>query len=117
MIRVRRIPDAKAPWLQRKHDYIIHLSAASDDALLVTTADKLHNARAICVDLQADGAQILERFKGSPEQILWYHREVLAVVRQRGENASLGAQLEQTVTLLQKLIAIPPGSLSVGGDG
>lgn len=99
-------PEAKAPWIQRKQSYITHLSHASDDALLVTTADKLHNARAICVDLRLDGPQTLGRFKGSPEQILWYYREVLAVVRERGVSSSLVGQLEESVTLLERLIGI-----------
>ena len=37
----------KPPWRERKERYIAHLADASDSVLLVSAADKLHNARAI----------------------------------------------------------------------
>jgi (p)ppGpp synthase/HD superfamily hydrolase len=40
----------KPPWRERKKTYIRHLSEASDRALLVSLADKLHNARAMLRD-------------------------------------------------------------------
>jgi (p)ppGpp synthase/HD superfamily hydrolase len=38
---------AKPPWRERKERYIRHLLEASDGAILVSLADKLHNGRAI----------------------------------------------------------------------
>ncbi len=40
-------PENKLPWHQRKQAYLAKLTAASPDALLVSVADKLHNARTI----------------------------------------------------------------------
>jgi (p)ppGpp synthase/HD superfamily hydrolase len=40
----------KPPWRQRKERYIRHLPDASDDAILVSLADKLDNARAMLRD-------------------------------------------------------------------
>ena len=42
----------KPPWQARKDAYIAHLEDASLDILIVSCADKLHNARAILTDLQ-----------------------------------------------------------------
>ncbi len=42
----------KAPWKQRKTAYIAHVLTASRSARLVSSCDKLHNARAILADYQ-----------------------------------------------------------------
>jgi len=44
------VPDAsgaKADWGERKRSYLAHLAEAPSEVLLVSGADKLHNARAI----------------------------------------------------------------------
>ena len=59
------VPDAngeKADWWDRKTAYLEHLEKASDDVLLVSGADKLHNARAIVIDLQEIGPAVFDRF-------------------------------------------------------
>jgi (p)ppGpp synthase/HD superfamily hydrolase len=61
------------PWRQRKEAHLQHLAAASEDALLVSACDKLHNARAIVFDLRAVGPQMMERFDGRIEGRLWYY--------------------------------------------
>jgi GTP pyrophosphokinase len=53
----------KEDWWLRKRRYLAHLQEAPDDVLLVSGADKLHNARAILADLRAEGAAVFERFK------------------------------------------------------
>jgi (p)ppGpp synthase/HD superfamily hydrolase len=56
-------PKAKAPWRDRKRAYLEHLRASSDQAyLLVSCADKLHNAQAILRDFRADGHEVWVRF-------------------------------------------------------
>jgi (p)ppGpp synthase/HD superfamily hydrolase len=60
----------KLPYAERKAAHIAHLRDASDDVLLVTAADKLHNARAIHTDLIIDGPDMLKRFNARPDQIL-----------------------------------------------
>ena len=79
-------PDAsgkKAPWLERKTAYLHHLKAASDDVLLVSCSDKLHNARAIVSDLINEGPSVFNRFSSSTEQTLWYYRQLAIVFTNR----------------------------------
>ena len=45
----------KPPWRERKEAYIGHLEHAGADIWLVSCADKLYNARAICTDLRQIG--------------------------------------------------------------
>ena len=50
-----------------------HLETAAPGVLLVSAADKLHNARSILADLRELGEKLWERFNSSPRQQLWYY--------------------------------------------
>lgn len=79
-------PEAKrADWEKRKQCYLAHLAEASDEALLVSGCDKLHNARAIATDLRnpAIGAAVFDRFTGKRDGTLWYYREIARVFSKR----------------------------------
>jgi len=73
----------KAPWLERKTAYLRHLEEASDEVLLVSCSDKLHNARAIVSDLINEGPSVFKRFSSTPEQTLWYYRQLANVFTNR----------------------------------
>jgi hypothetical protein len=75
--------EAKAPWRLRKEAHIERLFGASEDILLVTAADKTHNARAIVTDLDLIGSALWERFNAPPRDILWYYEGVHNVLRMR----------------------------------
>jgi (p)ppGpp synthase/HD superfamily hydrolase len=79
-------PDAsgkKAPWLERKTAYLQHLEASSDEVLLVSCSDKLHNARAIVSDLINEGPSVFDRFSSTTEQTLWYYRQLASIFNNR----------------------------------
>jgi (p)ppGpp synthase/HD superfamily hydrolase len=81
------VPDAsgiKPPWQARKQAYLEHLKSASDDVLLVSGSDKLHNARAIVEDLLSIGQKVFERFSASKEQTLWYYENLAQIFESRG---------------------------------
>jgi len=63
----------KPPWRDRKQAYLDHLADAEPEVLLVSAADKLHNARAICSDLTRHGLAVFDRFKGGRDGTLWYY--------------------------------------------
>ncbi|HYJ30182.1 MAG TPA: HD domain-containing protein [Allosphingosinicella sp.] len=65
--------DPKPPWRQRKHDYLAALEAKPRSSLLVSLADKTHNAQAILADLHAHGDALWDRFTGGKEGSLWYY--------------------------------------------
>jgi GTP pyrophosphokinase len=62
----------KPPWKERKEAYIAHLEHNDSDAVLVSCADKVHNARAICADLRTHGLAVFDRFKDGQKGTLWY---------------------------------------------
>jgi (p)ppGpp synthase/HD superfamily hydrolase len=77
----------KPPWRARKEAYIAHLADATTSVLLVSSADKLHNARAILADLRTQGAALWGRFNGGKEGTLWYYRALADAYARRGGGA------------------------------
>jgi (p)ppGpp synthase/HD superfamily hydrolase len=65
----------KAPWRQRKEDYLARLAMADADVALIAAADKLHNLTATIRDVRAEGRQTLQRF-AEPDHVLWYFASV-----------------------------------------
>src|SRR3954466_7526932 len=63
----------KRPWRERKLDYVAGLrvpAKKSDDALLVTAADKVHNARLIAKDLRTYGPAFWGTFSACEHDLL-----------------------------------------------
>lgn len=90
----------KPDWRWRKERYLNHLEAADGDVLLVSCADKLHNATAILRDHRRIGVQLWSRFNADAAEILWYQRS-LADVFSRRLDSWLADELDRTVTELE----------------
>ena len=102
----------KAPWRQRKEAYIAHVLTASASVRLVSSCDKLHNARAILADYQELGGALWSRFNASPGDILWYYQSLVHAFQQaqeqQGEPPSrVVTQLDRVVTELAGLVPSP----------
>jgi (p)ppGpp synthase/HD superfamily hydrolase len=97
----------KPPWRERKENYIRHLPEASDEAILVSLADKLHNARALLRDFRDVGDKLWERFnEKDPRQHLWYYRSLLKVYTGRGHDGMV-AELRDAIDALAHAIGQP----------
>ena len=71
---------SKASWEERKREYLEHLGQSTDRGyLLVSCADKLHNARAILQDCRAVGDSVWDRFT---DMMFTVFREDEEIVRQ-----------------------------------
>jgi len=90
----------KPPWQERKEAYIAHLASASPSILLVSCADKLHNARAILSDLREVGDSIWDRFNATKQQTLWYYRSLVTEFQRRAVARRLLDELCQVVDAL-----------------
>jgi GTP pyrophosphokinase len=75
----------KPPWRQRKLAYLEHLAAPTTDrsVLLVSAADKLHNARSVVADVRLSGPATWKRFNAGADEQLWYYRSLRDVFRRR----------------------------------
>ncbi len=78
------IGDDKAPWRQRKEQYLAHLVGASQSIQLVSACDKLYNARTIVTDLRRSGPSVWSRFKAGREGSIWYYRALTEIFEQGG---------------------------------
>ena len=93
----------KPPWRARKEAYIAHLrQEVADEVLIVSMADKLHNARSILRDLEKLGDALWERFTGKRDGTLWYYRSLVDAYAVRGaQPADLLAELRSTVESIE----------------
>lgn len=92
-------------WRARKEAYIEKLRRTESlDALRVSCADKLHNARSILIDLRA-GQDVWKRFSVSdPAEQLWYYRSLVEVFEARLKSPRwLPDELERAVGQIGEL--------------
>jgi (p)ppGpp synthase/HD superfamily hydrolase len=70
--------ERKPDWRTRKTRYIQHLEIVDKDVLLVSLADKIHNARSILRDSRTPeiGPRIWERFSKPKNDTLWHYEEL-----------------------------------------
>lgn len=103
-------PEAKyADWRNRKLAYIASLEKKPIASLLVSTCDKLHNARAIVADVQGDaGLAVFERFKVGKEGTLRYYESLARVLLKRSVEGGqrfheLAREFDRTVATMHTL--------------
>jgi GTP pyrophosphokinase len=93
----------KPPWPERKKRYIEHVRHASPEVRLVSSADKLHNARAILGDYRELGEKLWSRFQGGKDGTLWYYRALIEAFREAGTHPVV-EELARTVAQLEELV-------------
>jgi (p)ppGpp synthase/HD superfamily hydrolase len=96
----------KPPWRARKEAYIAHLWDASDGALRVSCADKLHNARSLLADYREIGEELWTRFNvdaRNADAQLWYYESLVAVFEARRPESRATTELARTVGELRTL--------------
>jgi (p)ppGpp synthase/HD superfamily hydrolase len=90
----------KPPWRGRKERYLAHLAGASGSVRLVSSADKLHNARTVLSDYRLLGEDLWTRFNGKKEGTLWYYRAVVDALQ---GDSPIVEELDRVVTELETL--------------
>jgi (p)ppGpp synthase/HD superfamily hydrolase len=90
----------KPPWRERKERYLSHLADASGSVRLVSSADKLHNARTVLADYRLVGEDLWTRFNGKKEGTLWYYRAIVGTLQGDGP---IVEELDRVVTELESI--------------
>ncbi|MGO9270236.1 MAG: HD domain-containing protein [Terriglobia bacterium] len=96
----------KPPWGPRKRAYVARLRHEPKSVLMVSAADKLHNARAVLADYRVMGDSLWSRFTGGKEGTLWYYRELVKAYREAAAPAGLTEELDRVVSELERLAGI-----------
>lgn len=87
----------KREWKARKEAYLSALPAKPHRSLLVSLADKTHNAEAILFDFRELGDGVWNRFNGGAAGVRWYYNG-LAEVFSRVIPGRLSDRLTRAVT-------------------
>jgi len=99
----------KPPWRERKEAYLASLATKDHSILLVSAADKLHNARSIVRDLRGVGEKVWARFKVPKSETLWYYRSlVTAYSANPTHSPALVAELDRTVAEMEASAVAQP---------
>jgi (p)ppGpp synthase/HD superfamily hydrolase len=97
-------PTRKEEWRARKVRHLAELAGADRSVALVTTADKLHNARSVAFDLRSEGEALWSRFQEGRAGTLWHYGEALKVLRANpNAPAALVEQFARTVDEVRDL--------------
>ena len=98
-------------YWERKQAYLNKVSASDDrGALLVSIADKVHNARAIVTDIirstqTQPRIDPLAKFNGSPKQIHDYYSQLLQTAKDKGVPDTLTIPLQLAVERIAEHIS------------
>lgn len=76
----------KASWQERKEKYIANLKNDSEDALMVSCADKIHNLTSMINAYKDQGEEFWKNFNAPKDKILWFYGEVLKIMEERLKN-------------------------------
>jgi GTP pyrophosphokinase len=95
----------KPPWPDRKAAYLAHLDEASDSALRVSLADKLHNATSVLRDYRLYGDDLWSRFnpQAGKERTLDQYAELARVFSRRCPASPMARDLDRVVGELVRL--------------
>ncbi len=82
---------------RRKNNYLPALKTYPQDSIIVSLADKVHNARSIFWDLRTPGtgAAIWDRFKRPRQQTLWNNRALAETFLERCQKLGQIKQLAE----------------------
>ncbi len=75
--------DPKPPWRPRKERYLAHLGVAPAEVLVVSRADKLHNAQSMLRELRHIGPGFWSRFNAGVDDQLWYLGALVDIFTER----------------------------------
>jgi len=97
-------------YCTRKQQYLDHLENPNTDprAVLVSIADKVHNARATVTDVRRYGVEVLDKFNTPTRRsVVWYYTELLRIAKARGVTEALTVPLGIAVGDLQSRVDGP----------
>jgi (p)ppGpp synthase/HD superfamily hydrolase len=90
--------DTLKSWKERSDSYLKHLEEqASDESVMVSCADKIHNLMSMVEDYKNIGDKLYERFNSNKDQQTWFYESVCKIVKKRLPNLKLTKDLEDLI--------------------
>ena len=94
----------KAPWRERKDAYISKIRHKPQESILVSCADKLHNARTIMFDYDRIGDTVWDRFNSKKEDTLWYYESLYEAFAESWPENPLLPDLRVVIDRMRKAV-------------
>jgi (p)ppGpp synthase/HD superfamily hydrolase len=89
-------PEQTYSWEKRKEVYIKKLMSASEGALMIAAADKIHNLSSMLDQYEPDRYEsFLRDFGGTPADRLFYYGEMVRVITEKLDN-EIASELTHT---------------------
>ncbi len=90
-------------WELRKQEQIADIESMPRDAVLIKSADTIHNLMTLELDLgeASDPQLVWDRFNASKEKQLWYFSSVLDAIRLRLGDHQLTSELAEVIRRLR----------------
>lgn len=95
--------DKSLPWAERKQKALAHVAEMSKGAVMVKSADVLHNMTEQLEDYKIEGDAMFEKFNAGKEQQLERYEKLLKALREKYPENPLLPELHEVVTELKKL--------------
>ena len=94
----------KPPWHARKEAYVARVRKEPASVVLVSAADKLHNAGAILSDYREMGDALWHRFNkdAGKRGTVGYYRGLVSAYQATGHHPRLVRELDRVVTQIEK---------------
>lgn len=97
------------PWRVRKEGYLAALADDSEECLLISAADKIHNLRSMALAHDRLGEGMWEVFNAPPDEKLWFYRAVSDTVTELLGDCAASRELRSAVDAIAAL-APPAGT-------
>ena len=97
--------EQKPPWRERKEKYLAGIASKSRETLIVSCADKLHNARCIMFDYDRIGDEIWDRFNAGKDGTAWYYQGLADAFESAWAENPLLPDFQVLVERMQRAVA------------
>jgi len=77
------VTDEKATWQERKEEYLANMRNDSQEALMISCADKIHNLSCMIAAYKEQGEKLWDRFNSPKDKKFWFYEEVYKILEQR----------------------------------
>lgn len=89
----------KPPWQERKERLLRQMENASEGAMRICTADKLHNVRTLVADVKRRGDEAWEPFQKDRDENVWFFTAFVETIKKRFSSP----MLDELQSLIEQL--------------
>lgn len=94
------------PWRIRKDGYLAQLAEDSQECLLISSADKIHNLRSMIATHAERGDEMWSLFNAGPDELLWFYTSIADTVAEKLGDCTATRELRRVVDDLAALVPV-----------